>query len=297
MDHWARIGLGGEVTLCARRHLDGQCRNMYWVRARLSFVACVVLCVTGCASYVTKSLQPALPDRHDVVLDQLVVYSNFELPEQHRLLQELNAQRTDVSSRLSLPISDEPIRVYLFADAARFEEFIRHRFPTFPHRRAFFVETDTELFVYAHWGDRVAEDLRHEVAHGYLHSVVQNLPLWLDEGLAEYFEVPRGTHGLNPPHVAQLANLLRQGRWAPDLRRLEAVKTPEEMSQIEYAEAWAWVHWLLETDSPRRGLLQRYLAELRRDGTTPPFSVYVRQLGGNPEAMLVDYVRWLEARN
>jgi hypothetical protein len=285
----------GEVTVCARAHLACECDTPS-VRAMLGYFAWVVLCVSGCASYVTKSSQPALPDRHDVVLDQLVVYSNFELPEQHRLLQELNAQRTDVSSRLSLPISDEPIRVYLFADAARFEEFIRHRFPTFPHRRAFFVETDTELFVYAHWGDRVAEDLRHEVAHGYLHSVVQNLPLWLDEGLAEYFEVPRGTHGLNAPHVGQLANLLRQGRWSPDLRRLESIKTPEEMSQIEYAEAWAWVHWLLETDPARRELLQRYLAELRRDGTTPPFSIYVRQLGGNPEAMLIEYVRWLEAR-
>jgi hypothetical protein len=288
--------MGGEVRARARAPLNRECFETHAVRAKLGFAMWAILCVSGCASYFVKAPPPALPTRHDVVLDQLVVYSNFELPDQHRLLQELNAQRTDVSNRLALPISDEPIRVYLFADAARFEEFIRHRFPTFPHRRAFFVETDTELFVYAHWGDRVAEDLRHEVAHGYLHSVVQNLPLWLDEGLAEYFEVPRGTHGLNPPHVEQLAGLLRQGRWTPDLRRLEAVKTPDEMSQVEYAEAWAWVHWMLETDRARRELLQRYLSELRRDGTTPPFSVYVRQMGGNPEGMLVQYVQWLESR-
>jgi hypothetical protein len=68
------------------------------------------------------------------------------------------------------------------------------------------------------------------------------------------------------------------------------------MSQVEYAEAWAWVHWMLETDPQRRDVLQRYLAELRRDGTTPPFSVYVRQLGGNPEGMLIQYVQWLETR-
>ena len=54
------------------------------------------------------------------------------------------------------------------------------------HRRAFFVETDTQLSVYAQWGDRVAEDLRHEVTHGYLHAVVPNVPLWIDEGLAEF---------------------------------------------------------------------------------------------------------------
>ena len=66
----------------------------------------------------------------------------------------------------------------------------RH-FPGTPSRRAFFVESPTHLSVYAQWGDRVQEDLRHEVVHGYLHAVLRDIPLCLDEGIAEYFEVPR----------------------------------------------------------------------------------------------------------
>ena len=158
------------------------------VGSRVLQTALVAVLVSGCVTFDPNAGIPPLPDRHDVFLDQLVVHSNFELPGQHRLLQELNAQRTDLSSKLALPISDEPVHVYLFADAERFGQFMQRRYPNFPQRRAFFVETDTKLAVYAHWGDRVAEDLRHEVAHGYLHAVVQNLPLWLDEGLAEYFE-------------------------------------------------------------------------------------------------------------
>ncbi len=173
---------------------------------------------------------------------------------------------------------------------------MQHEFPRFPIRRAFFVESDTRLAVYAHWGDRVAEDLRHEVAHGYLHSVVQNLPLWLDEGLAEYFEVPRGNRGLNRPHVDELVTLLKQGRWQPNIRRLEGLKTPAEMTQIDYAESWAWVHWLLETEPARRELLQNYLAQLRRDGATPPLSLFIRDLPGNVEQQLTEYVVALEAR-
>jgi hypothetical protein len=249
--------------------------------------------LSSCATLDPNVGIPPLPDRHDVVLDQLVVHSNFELPGQHRLLQELNAQRTDLSSKLALPISDEPVHVYLFADAERFGQFMQKRYPNFPQRRAFFVETDTKLAVYAHWGDRVAEDLRHEVAHGYLHSVVQNLPLWLDEGLAEYFEVPRGSHGLNTAHVEALAPLWKQGRWTPDLRRLESLKTAPEMSQNEYAEAWLWVHWLLESE-PRRRVLQSYLGDLRREGTTPPLSLYLRQLGGNADTALVEHLKWLD---
>ena len=43
--------------------------------------------------------------------------------------------------------------------------------------RAFFVESDTRLNIYAYWGDRVAEDLRHEVTHGYLHAMVPHSAL------------------------------------------------------------------------------------------------------------------------
>ena len=113
----------------------------------------------------------ALPDKYTVTLDQLVIHSNFPLPSQHRLLQEINAERVDVSNKLNLPVSDETIQVYLFKDAEQFSDFIRLKYPNFPDRRAFFVETDTRLAVYAYWGDRAAEDLRHEVCHGYLHSV------------------------------------------------------------------------------------------------------------------------------
>jgi len=128
-------------------------------------------------------------------------------------------------------------------------------------RRAFFVESDTRLTVYAYWGDRVAEDLRHEVAHGYLHAVVPGLPLWLDEGLAEYFEVPRGQSGLNRPHLEQLA-VGMPSTWQPDLKRLEALRGTADMTQVDYAESWAWVHFLLETSPERQELLRRYLQSL-----------------------------------
>ena len=277
--------------------IRADCRMLRVTRVcACALFATAAVMVGGCVTFDARPALSALPDRHQVVLDQLVVYSNFELPGQHRLLQELNAQRADLSSKLALPISDEPIHVYLFADGERFSEFISRHYPNFPHRRAFFVETDTKLAVYAQWGDRVAEDLRHEVAHGYLHAVVQGLPLWLDEGLAEYFETARGTHGMNRPHVEELVSLAKQDRWSPNLRRLESLRTPTEMSQAEYAEAWLWMHWLLETEPRRRQLLQVYLADLRRDPSIPPLSFHLRQLGGNPEAMLIEHLRSLEGK-
>jgi hypothetical protein len=245
-----------------------------------------LLAVVGCATWRGV---PNVPASNQLVLDQLVFYSNFHLPQQHRLLEDLRAERALVSTKLGLPVSDEPIHVYLFATADEFKSHARAHFPDISDRRAFFVESDTRLMVYAYWGDRVAEDLRHEVAHGYLHAMIRNLPLWLDEGLAEYFEVPRGPHGLNAAHAEVLLNGLNLG-WKPDLRRLEQIESAGRMTQMDYAESWAWVHWLLESTPERIAFLRGYLNRMREVGEAEPLSVALRQLHLDFEKQLTDHV-------
>lgn len=229
-----------------------------------------------------------------MVLEQLVVHTDFELPKQHRLMGELKALRTDLSEKLSLPVSDEPIHVYLFESSDEFRQFMQRNYPDFPSRRAFFVETDTRLAVYAFWGDRIAEDLRHETAHGYLHSVVPNLPLWLDEGLAEYFEVSRGHNGVNGPHIEELMLRFNQGGWRPDLARLERLESVADMTQFDYAESWAWVHFMLHTTKERRDVLFRYLSQLRDRVPPTPISVTIRETGPRVNESLIEHVMDLE---
>ncbi len=220
----------------------------------------------------------SLPSDDSLVRDQLVIFSDFQLPKHHRLVEELVARRHDLVDRLRLPVSDEPIHVYLFDSPKRYQSFMTEHFPQFPDRRAFFVESDTRLTIYAYWGDRVAEDLRHEVTHGYLHTMVPYLPLWIDEGLAENFEVPRGQHGMNRPHVEMLVGDMEQQQWAPDMQRLEQIQIPANLNQRDYAEAWAWMHWLLETTPERRELLQNHLARMRITGSAPPLSEVIHSV-------------------
>ena len=241
----------------------------------------------GCALWPRS---PDLPAQGELKRDQLVFHSDFELPRHHRLLDELAAERGDVAANLQLPLSDEPIHVYLFQQHDRFRDYVERQFPAFPDRRAFFVENDTQLTVYAYWGDRVAEDLRHEVAHGYLHAAVPHLPLWLDEGLAEYFEVPRGRRGLNRPHVDLLLAQFRGERWMPNLLRLERLQHASELSQMDYAESWAWVHFLLESTPERREMLQAHLARRRLSGAAGPLSDEVRRMDFAPERMLLRHL-------
>jgi hypothetical protein len=217
-----------------------------------------------------------LPDRAQLVVGQLVIHTDFPLAEQHRIVRELESLRADVSQQLGLPISDEPVHLHLFGSKEKYDAFAARHFPGFPARRAFFVETDTTLAVFAVWQDRIAEDLRHETTHGYVHAVVPTIPLWLDEGVAEYFELPRSEQGVHAAHVAHLCGRLLEGTWRPDLDRMESLASAAELSQDHYAEAWCWTHWLLHTTPQRRRLLQEYLADLRRDGRTAPLPARLR---------------------
>lgn len=263
---------------------DGYAR---WTGAAM--LACLL--AAGCSSAWTR--RTPLPAEFTIVRDQLVIHSDFPLPSHHRLLEELCARRSDVLGRLTLAVSDEPIHVYLFETADRFESFVRIQHPEFPHRRAFFLETDTRLQVYAQWGDHVAEDLRHEVTHGYLHAAVPRVPLWLDEGLAEFFEVPRGQRGLNESELNNLKARIRAGRWAPNLRRLESLDPSSDLSGDDYAESWGWVHFLLESQPESRELLCHYLHDLRSSELPEPLSARVARTIPQAEEQLVEYIRQL----
>jgi hypothetical protein len=232
----------------------------------------------------------ALPDAHHLRVGQLHIHSDFELTEDNRILRDLTAERDEICRTLGLPCGNEVIDVHLFRDGERYAEFLRSHFPGVPSRRAFFLETDSRLAIYAHWSDRMAEDLRHEVAHGYLHAVVPNIPLWLDEGLAEFFEVPRGQNGLNQPHLDLLSDMIRYDGWKPNLAKLEQLKDASELDQRHYAESWAWVYAMLHSEPEKRQILIDYLAELYDRGAAEPLSNRLAAHGAEPEQALATYL-------
>jgi hypothetical protein len=236
----------------------------------------------------------ALPEAHELKVGQLVFHSDFELPADHRLVRDLVEERDNIYGTLGLTSTNEAIEVYLFRDADRYREYLMRNYPNVPSRRAFFLETDARLAVYAHWSDRMAEDLRHEVAHGYLHAVMPGLPLWVDEGLAEYFEVPRGLDGLNQPHVALLSDSIERDHWKPNLKRLESLTDAAQMDQRDYAESWAWVYFMLHSPPDRREILTNYLADVRAKGAGEPLSARLAALQAEPEGPLMSYVATLK---
>jgi hypothetical protein len=227
-----------------------------------------LLLLAGC---LTSPVPPAgLPARHAVKSDQLLVLSDFKLSPNDALILELQEMRRQVYEELLIPRQDRRVVVYLFSDEEQYSGYMQSSYPDLPPRRAFFIGSPSELAVYAYWGLQVRVDLRHEYTHGLLHASLKNVPLWLDEGIAEYFEVPdAGPQRINVEHAQRLTTAVQNG-WRPDLRRLEDLQSVNEMHRLDYQEAWAWVHFMMHESPESRSLLLGYIETLQ--SSTPPDS-------------------------
>ncbi len=211
---------------------------------------------------------PASPGRYTFRIAPYVFLSDFEVKRDQPLFQELAKLRDQVYRELQLTPGRSAVQVYLFENKERYEQFMHAVYPNLPPRRAFFIAQQRamggadDLLVYTRWGDRIQQDLRHELTHALLHSVIRDVPLWLDEGLAEYFELPPERQGVNAAHVETLRRDLGVS-FQPDLDRLEKLKDVGDMKSAEYREAWLWVHLMMHARPESKKVLLAYLQDLR----------------------------------
>jgi hypothetical protein len=216
----------------------------------------------------TRSQAPP-PNRYSFRIPPYVFLSDFEIDRHKPLFEELAKLRDQVYDELRLTPGRSAILVYLFENKERYDEYMHTAYPTLPPRRAFFIQQQRalggadDLMVYTSWGERIQQDLRHELTHALLHSVIRDVPLWLDEGLAEYFELPPAERGINASHVETLRRDLGV-TFQPDLDRLERMKDVNEMKGPEYREAWLWVHLMMKSRPEAKAVLLTYLQELRK---------------------------------
>ncbi|MCA9017497.1 MAG: DUF1570 domain-containing protein [Planctomycetaceae bacterium] len=258
----------------------------------LTLSACLLLCLLfapGCHS-AAKNQTVHLPARHSVSAEQLIVLSDFKLGQDHELFQDLIKLREDVAATLNIPLNSEQVTVYLFTNQEEYRNYLDMTYPGLPPRRAYFVGTPKELAVYTFWGERIQEDLRHEFTHGLLHASLKTVPLWLDEGLAEYFEVAGNTPGqINRDHASRLSTALNNG-WKPDMKRLEQLEKVSQMQRVDYQEAWAWVHFMLNSTPETRDTLLDYLAELRTNSKPEELSARLPRDIPGVDQRFVNYV-------
>jgi hypothetical protein len=198
-----------------------------------------------------------------------VVYSNTPIPAESPAVSCLHSLETDLSSRLGYRalVGQDPVEIYVLSDRNAYAHFLKFYYPELPPRRAFFLAQGERRVIYTYLSDRLEEDLRHESAHALIRGCYGDLPLWLDEGLAEYFETRTDVVDIRDEHISKLPEDLKNG-WVPDLPRLESLTDIHQMTPRDYREAWAWVHLMLEDRQVGKNLLLDYL-EKNRSGQHP----------------------------
>lgn len=216
--------------------------------------------------------------------------SEFRLGSGRELLDELAQLGADIERILELRTGEEPIQLNLFRSRRRYAKYLSHRVPEAINRRALYVRGPDmgRVYVYKHWS--YATDVRHECTHALLHSTLPFVPLWLDEGLAEYFEVKASKRVDDHPHLGSLKTRLLFG-WKPDLTSLESKRSFSELTEEGYRESWAWVHFLLHRSAATRKVLVAYLRDIDSGRPPGPLSQRIGQEIPNAEGQLIDHLK------
>ena len=215
------------------------------------------------------------------LLGPFVCRADFPLGGLEDLLGELRQLHGELVRQLGLSPASEPIQLYLFHDRETYARYLQHYFPDVPYRRALYVKRKGAGMVLAYWSRQFDVDLRHECTHALLHAMLPEIPLWLDEGLAKYFELPAKQRAYDNPQLADLLGDIRSGT-VPKLENLEKITDLSGMGRLEYRDAWAWVHFMLHGDPQAHEALVGYLADLRTTPTPRPLSARLRQRPGDP---------------
>ncbi len=196
-----------------------------------------------------------------------VFFADFSLDGHVQLVNEMGRLQQDLHAHLGVGPPLEQVHLFLFQTRESYEGYLNAYFPNVPYRRAMFIKGRGPGMVFTHLNPQFAIDVRHEGTHALLHSSLPLVPLWLDEGLAEYFEVSPDQRAFANPHLSTVKWAARFGRVRA-LRELESLRDISEMGRSEYRASWAWVHFMLHGPPAARQALVGYLRDVQAG--TPP---------------------------
>lgn len=185
--------------------------------------------------------------------------TDSQLPEwTHRL----TTLPIEIEQALAIKLANGNIRLVVLANETEFDHYLKKNFPGLPKRRALFVQNRGPGIVLTYMHPDWLTDARHECTHALLHASGIKLPLWLDEGLAEYFEVESSEKGSHPIHRYAVVSQLRYGQVV-QIEDFEQSQNVTSLSPKEYRDAWSIVAFLLNHNDESKQALQVYIEDLR----------------------------------
>jgi hypothetical protein len=238
---------------------------------------------------------PRWAETHEVTSRHYVVRSDINERTCREIADHLEGALKRFGARLgAAPKSDRRFEVYVFSGESSYHRYIRRAWSGDGESTAGMYNPDLGQLLVWNVPDRrmLFETVRHEGFHQYLDQVVEDAPIWLNEGLAVYFENAAFRRGpsreivLHPEHIETLTD---GGVELLPVEALLELSPPEFYAEPErnYAEAWALVHYLLNSTRANRGRVEELLEQLR-EGTDVEAATRAAFDGVDPETLTRD---------
>jgi hypothetical protein len=275
---------------------DGSLTNRCGVRlitGHFNLILATAVALVGSLATVRttgEAIQPGWSDSRQV--GPFIIQATFDLKPYEKLFAELPWLQRELSRTLGVAAAKGPIYVSLFDSNEQYRKFTQQHFPKVPYRSALFVLENGSPGVYTYRKADLDIDLRHECTHALLHGALPVVPLWLDEGIAKYFEVPAGQRAYDHPYFED-----PKWKWSLRLgmvRSIDSLEERDDLSQMDgadYRYSWAWVHFMLHGPAAAHYTLVEYLACCQK--STPPgkLSSRLAQAAPNPTEQMVQHFK------
>ena len=232
-----------------------------WLGELAKVLGCIILLLNTDSVACMGQTEPEWPC--EVQIDQFMIHSDFALEDLPELQEILGNLRGDIGEMLGQEKQSSKVHIVMFGSQREYSRYMAHYFPSIVPRRAIYLQDRGPGMLFTFLHDNIDTDLRHEAVHALLNQTGVPLPLWLDEGLAEYFEVPKQQRYRHNSHLHPVASRAKGG-IVPSLLELERMTDMPSFNDNHYRDSWAWTHFLLHRNQHTRQLLLEYLDRHRR---------------------------------
>lgn len=224
---------------------------------------------------------PSWPRVHEYRSKNYIVRSDIDKQtcrEASRVLEEAFILFKNRIGWVKRKPGESRFRVYLFRGQSGYQNYAGQILgDRSPHTAGLYSPSLKQLLI---WNlpkrQEMLRTVRHEGFHQYLHSLVgADIPSWLNEGLAEYYEnAERQRNRLQggqarPDHAKTLRDFWN-GRNQLSLARFLHLSPRAFYSRpsVHYAQAWQLVHFLQHGPREYRPLFKKLLKELKSGAGT-----------------------------
>lgn len=217
-------------------------------------------------------------------------HADFPLGQHQQLWNEMQDLHCDLAEILNLGPLREPIHFFVFDKKSTYQAYMKRYFPQVPRKRAIFIKGRGSGNVFVYHNREFDIDVRHEGTHALLHACLPLVPLWLDEGLAEYFEVSKEKRLYGNGHLTKTKIEARFNRHI-NISLLEQIDKLSDMGETQYRHAWAAVHFMLHYSPETRQILVTFFANLAAQQPPGRLSQHYKMLLPNPSDSISKHFR------